>query len=417
MSSMPSETSTSDAFKLSAALARLGLAQYEERLRENGFENWETVTAITEDDMAELDFKRGDRRKLHRAIREYNSTNAFQGGYWNSHFPLSSGGPSSVGEHSEATTPSSQQQATRTIRSYRRHPRPDPNAPHKPKTAYVLFGEHVRQDPALIHSSFTEFAKETGKRWRNLSHEERVNSWEAPAADRLRKYKEELECYKQTKEYRSYQTYIDDFKHQIQHPGSILPPKNESLPTHAVESSRELSTRHEAPQAANQESVNPDNLCFESESQGMALPANDEIDEVRQISRALGVNSRFTSSGAFPSEDITTQAVEAFVYGTGSLLYLWDRDEAFELVRNVYRPQGDSKPTHAMEVFAMAAVGSYCDAEARAMLLRENFLHLFLNMLSSSLDMHDLRRMRLFACLAICRFTNSVESARRLMCK
>jgi hypothetical protein len=30
------------------------------------------------------------------------------------------------------------------------------------------------------------------------------------------------------------------------------------------------------------------------------------------------------------------KAVEAFVHGTGSLLYLWNRDEAFDLVKSVY---------------------------------------------------------------------------------
>jgi hypothetical protein len=39
---------TTDAFELSTALARLGLSQYEDCLQENGFEDWETVTAITE---------------------------------------------------------------------------------------------------------------------------------------------------------------------------------------------------------------------------------------------------------------------------------------------------------------------------------------------------------------------------------
>ena len=176
---------TIDAFQLSTALARLGLDQYEERLRENGFEDWETVTAITETDMAEMNFKRGDRRKLQRAIREYSSADAPHRVYEAGRCPLPPEGLHAIGEHSEAK-PRPSQQAARTTRPYRRHPRPDPNASHKPKTAYVLFGEHVRQDPALSHSSFTEIAKETGKRWKELSHEERMVIWETPAADRLR---------------------------------------------------------------------------------------------------------------------------------------------------------------------------------------------------------------------------------------
>jgi hypothetical protein len=139
------------------------------------------------------------------------------------------------------------------------------------------------------------------------------------------------------------------------------------------------------------------------------------MEEVRHISKALGINPHLIRVAAFPPEDMTAKAVEAFVHGTGSLLFLWNRDEASDLVRSVYHPQGDSKPVHATEVYAMSAIGSYCDAEAHTMLAREKFLHSFLYMLSSSSDVCVLRRMRLFACLAICRFTNSVESARRLI--
>jgi hypothetical protein len=59
MKSRLSEQSTTDAFELSAALARLGLSQYEERLRSNGFEDWESVTVITETDMAALGIQAG----------------------------------------------------------------------------------------------------------------------------------------------------------------------------------------------------------------------------------------------------------------------------------------------------------------------------------------------------------------------
>jgi hypothetical protein len=413
MFSVSLDKSTTDAFEFSTVLSRLGLGQYEERLRENGFEDWETVTAITETDMAELGFKRGDRRKLQQAIHEYNSTSASHREYGTRRFPLLSGGQSAVGEHSEAT-PRSLHQAARTTRPYRRHPRPDPNAPHKPKTAYVLFGEYVRQDPALSHASFTDIAKETGKRWSALSEEERVNTWEIPAADRLEKYKEELERYKQTEDYKKYQTYLEEFKEQWHHPKSRRPLDNKPLPTDELASSRRLPAPQEEPEAPSQESANPNDLDWEGRSQDTAP---GRMDEVRHISKALGVNAHLVRSAAFPSEDMTTKAVEAFIYGTGSLLYLWDRNEAFDLVRHVYHPQDEFEPMYATEVFAMSAVGSYCDAEAHMMLIQENFLHFFLGMLDSSSNMCDLRCMRLFACLAICRFTNSVESARRLMRK
>jgi hypothetical protein len=409
---------TTDAFELSTALARLGLSQYEERLQENGFEDWETVTTITEPDMAKMNFKRGDRRKLRRAIREYSSTSASHRVYKAENFPLLSEGLPAARERSEAT-PQPTQQATRTTRPYRRHPRPDPNAPHKPKTAYVLFSEHVRQDPALNRSSFIESAKETGKRWRELSHEERTTIWETPAADRLQDYKNKLELYKKTETYRSHQMYLEGFKQRSHNPKSITMSDNKAASTSKLASVGPLTTSEgqEEFEATCQESVDTDDIDSEGGSQDTASPDEDEVEEVRQISRALGINPHLIRVAAFPPEDMTTKAVEAFVHGTGSLLFLWNQEEALGLVTSVYHPQSDSKPVHTIEVFAISAVGSYCDAEAHTMLAREKFLHFFVYMLSSSSGVCALRRMRLFACLAICRFTNSVESARSLMCK
>jgi hypothetical protein len=412
----PSGKPTADAFELRMALARHGLSHYEGRLQENGFQDWETVTAITETDMAEMHFKRGDRRKLQRAIREYSSASASHTVYKAKNLRLPFEGLSAVGEHSEAT-PQPSQHAARMTRPYRRHPRPDPKAPRKPRTAYVLFGEHVRQDTVLTHSSFTGTAKGIGKRWRELSSEERIVNWETPAADRLQDYRKELESYKQTDNYQSYQPYLEGFKQQRHSPKSILLSDNTLSSTHKPAISGQLSASQEGLEATHPESVWTDDHGLESGSQDSASRVKDEMEEVRHVSKAFGINAHLTRVTAFPPEDMTIKAVEAFVHGTGSLLYLWNRDEAFDLVRSVYHPQSDSKPVYTTEVFAMSAVGSYCDAEAPTMLAQEKFLHFFLHMLSSSSDVCLLRRMRLFACLAICRFTESVESARRLMCK
>ena len=66
---------TIGAFDFEAALAHVGLDRYEGRLREHGFWDWENVTGITESDMAEMDFRLGERRKLQRMIREYTTSN------------------------------------------------------------------------------------------------------------------------------------------------------------------------------------------------------------------------------------------------------------------------------------------------------------------------------------------------------
>jgi hypothetical protein len=289
----------------------------------------------------------------------------------------------------------------------------------------VLFGEHVRQDPALSSSSFAEIAKETGKRWGALSHEERVNAWEKPAADRLQDYKEELERYKQTDSYRSYQTYLEEFKQQQHKPEPTISTDDKASSTSESASfvQQPALMGQEEYETIRQEGVDTedllsfDHLSWESRSQGTIPFVNSGLEEVRQISTNLGVNRHLIRVTAFPPEDVTTNAVKAFLHGTGSLLYLWDHDEALDLVRSVYHPESNSTSADATEIFAMSTVGVYCDGEANTISVQEKFLHFFLYMLSSSSNTCDLRRMRLFACLAICRFTNSVESARRLICK
>jgi len=275
-SEKPSEKATTDAFGLSMALARIGLSQYEECLHENGFETWEDVTTIMESDMVELGFKLGDRRKLQRAIREYSGSSASDAEYKARIIPPSYERIRAVGEQSEVMPQTS---PTRMTRPYRRHARPDPNAPPKPKTAYVLFGEYVRQDPVLGGSSFTEIAKETGKRWRELSSEERVNVWETPAADRLREYKEALEIYKQTENYRSYQAYLEGFKQRHTLEGTTPSDDKASVAPEPGSSSR-LSApqgQEEEWEAFPQENVDIEDTVSEGLSQDAASPVKSIV--------------------------------------------------------------------------------------------------------------------------------------------
>jgi hypothetical protein len=418
MDSRPSVESTIDPSELSTALGRLGLSQYEECLRKNGFEEWETVIAITESDMTGLGFRLGDRRRLQHAIRERGSSSEVPVKDGTGDPPVISEGLPDTREPSEVV-PRSSQQATRTTRPYRRHPRPDPHAPPKPKTAYVLFGERVRQDVASSRSSFTDIAKETGRRWRELPNEERASTWERPAADRLQEYKREFEHYKQTEDYQSYRTYFEEFEQRRHNSESTTPSDTKASSTSKPVSISRLPTLQgqEDFEAILQESADTEDLQLDPESQETASPVKCGMDEVRHILKALGINSHLIRVAVLPPEDMTARAVQAFLHGSGSLLYLWNKTEASNLVRSVYHSQSDSKPADATEVFAMSAVGSYCDGDAHTMLLQEKFLHLFLHMLVLHVDMSNLRRMRLFACLAICRFTNSVESARRLMRK
>jgi hypothetical protein len=411
--------------KMKTVLKRLGLEQYEESLVENGFQTWETVTQISESDMSEMGFKLGHRRKLQRAItNEKNRRSTNEPLCFAANLPSSRRGLPVIGQHStEDQTPPVLIAPTK--RQYRRRPQADGNAPRKPKTAYVLFGEHVRRDPEVSFLSFAEIAKEVGKRWASLSRDERVNTWEKPAVDRMERYSVELEEYKKTKNYHSYQIYLEDFKRgqQKKESGSLL--NETTLPaTTSTASTTSLASRsRETSQTTHWNELSPAKRSsakpHTSHTTPPILTSSFELgmEEVGKVLQTHGVNLHYFGHDILPSEEMTNVAVEAFLHGTGALLSLWNHDEALDLVKSVYHPTGASSQVDTAEVLAMAAIGSYCDSEAISSFIPENFFHSFLSMLVVPENMTNLRRMRLFVCLAICRFTDSVESARALICK
>lgn len=127
---------------LSEVLERLGLAEYHTSLVENGFHSWETVLDITEDDFTALSFKLGHRRALQREIATFrglptsDSLETDMSSIEQS--PLSASALESFSRTSVSLPP-------REKRRYRRHPRPDHNAPKKPKTACMPIMNHTAQ--------------------------------------------------------------------------------------------------------------------------------------------------------------------------------------------------------------------------------------------------------------------------------
>ncbi|KAF2673298.1 hypothetical protein BT63DRAFT_152889 [Microthyrium microscopicum] len=292
-------------------------------------------------------------------------------------------------------------------RTYRRRPKIDKNAPRRPKTAYVLFSEHVRSDPDLKGASFTELAKEAGKRWREIPDKQRIEEWEKPAANETENYRAELEHYKLTENYRKYQSYLEDFKRE-HHETDQSPSDDSKILPILRPDLRETDGPELSPQAGSSSSGTP--------NAGRSGPVTSGMEEAARVLKAHGMNPAHAQITAYPPEDMTNIAVEAFLHGTGALLYLWDHDEALHLVKSVYDAKSESTLLDATELFAMAAVGSYCDSEAETMTISEGYLNFFLFcLLSASSQLEDIRYMRLFTCLAICRSTSSIDSARILM--
>ncbi|KZF24639.1 HMG-box [Xylona heveae TC161] len=96
-------------------------------------------------------------------------------------------------------------------RKYRRHPKPDENAPARPPSAYVIFSNKIRDDLKDHELSFTEIAKLVGEKWQELSAKEK-EPYERQANAAKEQHLAEMAEYKKTQGYQDYLQYLAEFK-------------------------------------------------------------------------------------------------------------------------------------------------------------------------------------------------------------
>ena len=111
-------------------------------------------------------------------------------------------------------------------RSYRHHPKPDPNAPERPYSAYVLFSNHVREQVKDENLPFPELSRQVGVRWQNLLPQEKER-WKKLAAGPWEAYKEKVSAYQQTEKYKDYKLYVESFKSAQANKQRGNPPKQQ----------------------------------------------------------------------------------------------------------------------------------------------------------------------------------------------
>ena len=197
---------------LKSRLSSYGMAQYYLRFAEAGFGTWETILDITEDDLESLGVQRGHRRRLQQEIAFYLNSGAEPEGQKSRALSR---------PDSYADMPIGVQRSQK--RQYTRHPRPDPNAPQRPPSAYVLFSNSVRDNMKDQRLSFAETSKIVGDRWQNMS-EATKNEWKQTASGPWEKYKSDQEQYEATDGHRGYQAYLAEF-------GASHPSKRRKAPS------------------------------------------------------------------------------------------------------------------------------------------------------------------------------------------
>jgi hypothetical protein len=199
--------------ELKDTFAELGISQYLQDFLDQGFDTWETILDITESDFDALGVKLGHRRKLQRKIansRGLSSDTALGSPSRNTPSDdRQAEDQKPGGSKSEGREGSSGHHGMK--RKYRRHPKPDENAPERPPSAYVLFSNKMREELKGRNLSFTEIAKLVGENWQNLSPAEK-EPYEQQAFSIKERYTNELAAYKKTNEYKEYSQYLVEFK-------------------------------------------------------------------------------------------------------------------------------------------------------------------------------------------------------------
>ncbi|KAI5465946.1 hypothetical protein BGZ63DRAFT_400379 [Mariannaea sp. PMI_226] len=201
---MPSELET--------IFTQLGLTQYLDSFIEQGFDEWDIILDIQESDLDALGVKLGHRRKLQRRIA--NDRGISPGTALVPHVRPAGEEAKHEGVRSEQGQLESQseiQVRAVTKRKYRRHPKPDENAPERPPSAYVLFSNKMRESLKSQNLSFTEIAKLVGENWQSLPSPEK-EEYENQANAAKERYHRELAEYKKTPEHGDYMQYLREFK-------------------------------------------------------------------------------------------------------------------------------------------------------------------------------------------------------------
>lgn len=201
--------------ELAQIFAELCISQYLDTFIEQGFDTWETILDITESDFDALGVKLGHRRKIQRRIADTRGISTEQAlasptqhtNYFDERTVEEQNTSRVRGEGKDQSGVSN----NGGKRKYRRHPKPDENAPERPPSAYVIFSNKIREDLKHQQLSFTDIAKRVGENWQNLPSSEK-EPYESEAFAAKDKYNAALTEYKKTENYRSYQAYLAEFK-------------------------------------------------------------------------------------------------------------------------------------------------------------------------------------------------------------
>jgi hypothetical protein len=275
----------------------------------------------------------------------------------------------------------------------------------------VNFADDLRASAEISTLSFVNIAREVGRRWQELPAEKK-RIWESNAARAMQEFEAQMDQYKRTENWRTYQDYLTEFKAQQaagngKRPGLIRAGSyaRREYPRPSMSASSDSPVSN----------LSSGSTSTEAEQCHNALTlAFSELVSLR--GEILGQGIRQYDEKNLPSEEVLRRAMCAFVQGTGSLLYVWTYREVDLILDRIYRPQ---RPVDAMtlaECFTVAAMGAHYDVDCFPDRIRRVLYAsgtLLFNERTARLD--HLRTMRLLLSMAFYALLEKHLSARYLI--
>lgn len=238
----------------------------------------------------------------------------------------------------------------------------------------------------------------------------------------MQEYEAQMDEYKRTENWRKYQIYLNDFKAQQaqSQSSSTKRPSNSRSTTDSSNNTR--VSRGSPTSSVGSPTTAPSTFSASTEAESChnaLILAFSELVGLR--SEILDPSAQPYNKVNLPPRELTQRAIYAFIEGTGSLLFMWSREQADEMLDRVYRSQPVSEAADAMniaECFVVAAMGAHYDMECfperiRKLLYASGTLYFHEHMVRQDY----LRSMRLLLCMSFYSLLEKHMSARYLIGK
>ncbi|PVV03738.1 hypothetical protein BB560_001804 [Smittium megazygosporum] len=113
-------------------------------------------------------------------------------------------------------------------RKYKKHPKKDPNAPEKWKSAYQLFREDINKKLEHKKLSFVELSKIHSDQWANLDPNQKKYYDDLAMTAKL-EYEKKMAQYRKSPQFKEFQDYLNQFYAQEDTVGRVGRPKGKKF--------------------------------------------------------------------------------------------------------------------------------------------------------------------------------------------